>query len=87
MAKHQWLTPHQKGIVRRYYDNKEDVAHQKLSETVSELYVCTDDKKAARLWKSVQTALVNCGVHAARAERMAAARDLEKLAQIVSEIF
>ena len=87
MAKHQWLTPHQKGIVRRYYDNKEDVAHQKLSEIVSELYVCTDQKVAARLWKSVRTALVNCGLHAGRAERIAAARDLEKLAQVVNEIF
>ena len=87
MAKREFLTPYQKGKIRRYYEHKDDITHQKLSEIVSELYVCTDDRKAARLWKSVQTALVNCGVHAARAERMAAARDLEKLAQIVSEIF
>ena len=72
---------------RRFSVAAEQSWTQKLSETVSELYVCTDDKKAARLWKSVQTALVNCGVHAARAERIAAARDLEKLAQVVNEIF
>ena len=45
------------------------------------------DCRAARLWKNVQTALANCGVHAARAERIAAARDLDKQAQIVSGIF
>ena len=52
MAKGDPLTPHQKGIVRRYYDHQDDMVHQKLSETVSDLYLCTDEKKAARLWKS-----------------------------------
>lgn len=87
MAKHQWLTPQQKGIVRRYYDNQDNVALQTLSETVSELYLCTDQKKADRLWKKAQTALVNAGVHQAKAENAVAARDVKALAKLVEEIF
>ncbi len=87
MAKGDWLTPHQKGIVRRYYEHKDDLVHQKLSEIVSDLYLCADDKKAARLWKSVRTALVNAGVHEGQAERLVAARDLDGLARLVGEIF
>ena len=87
MAKHQWLTPRQKGIVRRYYENKDDVAHQAVSEIVSELYLCTDAKKAERLWKKAETALVNTGVHKTKAHNAVADRDLEKLAKVVSEVF
>lgn len=87
MAKHQWLTPHQKGIVRRYYEHKGDIAHQKLAESVSDLYLCEDEEKAGRLWKSVKTQLVNAGVHEGRAERVCGARDLDRLAEIVNEIF
>ncbi len=87
MAKGQWLTPHQKGIVRRYYEHQDNMANQKLSEIVSDLYLCEDDKQAARLWKGAHTALVNAGVNKARAERIVAARDLKGLAKLVSELF
>jgi len=87
MAKNQWLTPHQKGIVRRYYDNKDNVALQTVSEIVSELYLCTDQKAAERLWKKAETALVNAGVHKAKAAEAVAGRDVQKLAKLVEQIF
>jgi hypothetical protein len=87
MAKHQWLTPHQKGIVRRYYDNKDNVALQTLSEIVSDLYLCTDPKQAERLWKKAQTALVNAGVRQEKAASTVAARDLKALAALIQEVF
>lgn len=87
MARGQWLTPRQKGIVRRYYENRETGATQKLGEVVSELYTCEDEKRATRLWRSALTALVNAGVHRGRAERIVAERDLEHLARLVGEIF
>jgi hypothetical protein len=86
MAKHEWLTPHQKGIVRRYYEHKDALAYQKLTETVSELYVCTDARAAQRLWRQALTAMVNAGVHRRRAEGIAASRDLERLARVVAEL-
>jgi hypothetical protein len=87
MAKGQWLTPHQKGIVRRYYEHKDNLATQKLSEIVSDLYLCKDDKEAARLWQSAHTALLSAGVHQARADSIVAARDLKRLAKLVGELF
>jgi hypothetical protein len=87
MAKHQWLTPHQKGIVRRYYDNRDNMMHQKLAEIVSELALCEDEKKANKLWKSARTALLNSGVHEAKVQRVIEPRDLEGLAELVNEMF
>lgn len=87
MAKHQWLTPRQKGIVRRYYEHKETLGTQKLSEIISELYLCDDTKKADRLWQQAFTALKNAGMNEARAKRMVEARNLERLAQVLGEIF
>ncbi|MFO8006532.1 MAG: hypothetical protein R6V05_02230 [Candidatus Brocadiia bacterium] len=86
MAKHQWLTPHQEGIVRRHYENKDKVAYQKLAELVSELYLCEDDAEATRLWRKARAAMVNAGVHEGRAEGIADARDLDRLAKVVEEL-
>ena len=63
MAKNQYLSPHQKGIVKRYYEHKGSIASQKLGEVVSELYLCESEKKANRLWKSARTALLNAGAN------------------------
>ena len=87
MAKNQNLTPHQQGIVRRYYEHKDTLANQKLAEAVSELYVCTEEKKLARLWKSVGKALLNAEVPKAFADKIVAGRDLEKLADTVNKLF
>ncbi|NLW51369.1 MAG: hypothetical protein GXY85_11110 [Candidatus Brocadiaceae bacterium] len=87
MARHQWLTPRQKGIVRRYYEHKETLGTQKLSEIVSELYLCEDAGKAERLWQQALTALKNAGVHEARAKRIVEGRNLERLAHVLEEVF
>jgi hypothetical protein len=81
------LTPHQQGIVRRYYDNKDDIMNQKLAEIVSDLYLCDDEKKARRLWKSADTALKNADAPPARRKRLIENRDLEDLAALVNEMF
>jgi hypothetical protein len=87
MAKGDHLTPYQKGVVRRYYEHEGALNHQKLSEIVSELYVCEDEQKANRLWKSAQTALISMGAPRARVERTVSERDLEDLAALVSKLF
>lgn len=81
------LTPYQQGVVRRYYDNKDDIMNQKLAEIVSDLSVCEDEKKASRLWKSAAKALENAGAPKARRQRVVQNRDLEGLAALVSELF
>jgi len=87
MAKGRHYSSHQKGIIKRYYENKEHLMTQKLGEIVSDLYLCEDDKKAARLWKSAQTALLNAGVIKALAEDICETRDLDGLAKLVGRLF
>ena len=87
MAKHQFLSSYQKGIVKRYYEHKDTIANQKLGEIVSELYLCESEKKANRLWKSAKTALINAGANTAAVEKLMADRDVERLAKMVSKLF
>jgi hypothetical protein len=87
MGNGQYFTPHQKGIVRRYYEHRDALMHQKLAEIVSDLYLCEDEKKAERLWKSARTALLNAGAPKPRVETVIASRNLERLAALLAELF
>ena len=87
MAKGRHYSSFQKGVIKRYYEHQDDLMTQKLGETVSELYLCTDEKKKARLWKSAHNALLKAGVHKVQAEKIVSARDLQGLAKLVGELF
>jgi len=88
MARGQHLTNYQQGIVKRYYENKDTIATQKLGEVVGELYLAAGDaKKSEKLWKSAKTALLNAKANAARVEKICAEKNLEALAKLVNELF
>jgi len=87
MAKGQFHSDYQKGIIKRYYENKEDISTQKLGEIVSELYLETSPAKAARHWASAQTALLALGANKARVDKIVLAKDLQGLAKLVEELF
>ena len=87
MAKGQHLSSHQKGIVRRYYENRETLATQKLGELVSELYLERDGKKLDRLWGKVETALQGTALAKARIAAVVSRRNLQELAVLVGELF
>ena len=87
MAKGDYLTPHQKGIVKRYYDNRDDIMMQKLTEAVSDLYVCETEKEANRLWGKVETALGHVCDKNQRVKTICEERDLQALADLVNELF
>ncbi|MHC5210019.1 MAG: hypothetical protein ACYTG2_04810 [Planctomycetota bacterium] len=85
MAKRE-LTPHQKGIVKRYYEHRDTLALQRLGEIVSDLYVATSEARIKRAWGSVQKHLLAAGVHPHQAETIVAERDLGALARLVAEL-
>jgi hypothetical protein len=87
MAKGQFHSAHQKGIIKRYYENKDSINSQKLGEIVSELYLETNAAKQARLWKSAETALVNLGAKKERVEKIVVEKNLQALAKLVEELF
>jgi len=87
MPKGQYLNPHQKGIVRRYYEHRNDLMIQKLGEIVSELYLCDDPKKTDRLWERAEKALLNAEAPKPQVEVLMKSRDLKSLARLVNELF
>jgi len=87
MGKGQFLSPYQKGVVKRYYENKESIMTQKLGELVSDIYLNTSEKKAWALWERARLALYHAGANKTRVDKLCNERDLEALAKIVAEIF
>jgi len=86
VAKGQDLTRYQKGIVNRYYDHLDTISLEKLSEAVSELYVCSDDKKAEKLWKSVELAIKKLPADPKAVAQAVGGRDLKALAALVNKL-
>ena len=79
-------TPYQKGIIKRFYENRDSIAVNKLTEAVSNLYLETSKAKVSRIWKSVNTQLQAAGIPQSRAEEVCEARDLGTLARIVTQL-
>ncbi len=90
MAKGQYLSTHQQGIVRRYYSHKETLTLTKLQESVSDLYLAPTDpagaKAADRKWKWAGKALTELGLDAPTAGRIVESRDPKALAQAVERL-
>jgi len=79
------LTPHQRGIVKRYYEHRDSIMAHKLGELVSELYTA-EGKKADRLWERARAALKNTNAGPQRVEKIIASKDLEALAKLAGEL-
>ena len=79
-------TPYQQGIIRRYYEHRDTLALQKLSEAVSNLYLETSQKKIDRAWENVHKQMLAAGVHEHFAKKISEARDLEQLAKVVNDL-
>lgn len=85
--KGQFYTPYQKGIIKRYYENKENLAHQKLGELVSDLYLEESPKKIGRLWAQIETALANAGTDKKQIAKLVKGKDIQALAAYINEVF
>lgn len=54
-------TKFQQKAIKNFYDNREDIALQRVQELVTELYL-TEGKKRAKHWESVALHLSKLGV-------------------------
>ncbi len=86
MAKGQFLTSHQQGIVKRYYENRDTISIQRLGELVSELYLADTPAKAEKLWKQAEAALATCGAGKAEVAKVLASRKPEALALLLKKL-
>ena len=78
-------TKHQQGIIKRYYQNIDQVAWQRLSELVGELYLASG-KKREKLWASAANFMQKLEVPQARIDKLLETKDVEALARLVKEL-
>ena len=79
------LSPHQQKIVKRYYENIDATARQKLAELVSDLYLSAGKKRQA-VWKSIEAALQKLKIPQARIDQLKAQDKPELVADLVKEL-
>ena len=79
-------TPYQKGVINRFYENRDTIALQKLAEIVSDLYLETSQKVIDRKWKSAHAQMLAAGLHKHQAQSILDDRDLGALAKIISDL-
>jgi len=76
---------HQKKIIQRYYEHRDDIALARLAEIVSELYLVESDRKRDQLWKRVEQAMTAMKVPPATMARILKRREPETLARYIRE--
>ena len=86
MARGQYYSPYQKGVIRRYYEHSDTIAKQKLGEIVSELYLGTSEKKTDRLWDRAHKALLAAGANKVEVEKLIADKSVKRLAKLVNSL-
>jgi hypothetical protein len=76
---------HQQGIIKRYYENLDQITLQKLSELVTELYLA-EGKKRDKLWQTAKSHMEKLKVPAARIDHILAKKDVTLLAGLVKDL-
>ena len=78
-------TPAQDKIIKRYYDNIDGIALQRLAELVGELYL-SEGKKRLRVWERIVADLGKLGLPAARIEHLRKQDNPALLAEVVKDL-
>jgi hypothetical protein len=79
------FTPYQQKIIKRYYDNQDTLALQRLAELVGELYL-SQGKKRQRVWTNVKSAMQKLGVSQTRIEHLEKQDNPSLVAEVVKEL-
>jgi hypothetical protein len=78
-------TAHQQKIIKRYYNNLEVLAQQRLAELVGELYLA-EGKKKAKAWQNAAAAMEKLGLPRARIEHLVQQQNPALIADLVKEL-
>ena len=79
------FTKYQQKIIRNYYDNREAISLQRLSELVTELYLAEGTARTKH-WKNIVTALEALKVPASRIQHLQEKDSPALLAKLVEEL-
>jgi len=78
-------TAYQQKAIKRYYNNLEQLSHQRLAELVTELYLA-EGKKKARAWQNAAAAMEKLGVPKARIDHLVQQQNPALIAELVKEL-
>ncbi|MFO0790417.1 MAG: hypothetical protein U0805_13265 [Pirellulales bacterium] len=78
-------TKYQQNIIKNYYNNRDAISLQRLSELVTELYLA-EGKARERIWKYIDGVLPKLGLPKDRIEHLRKKDDPKLLAQLVEEL-
>jgi len=76
---------HQQGIIKRYYENIDQITLQKLSELVTDLYLA-EGKKRDKLWQTAVGHMEKLGVPKDCIDHILGRKDATLLAALVKEL-
>lgn len=76
---------HQQKIIKRYYNNIEQISAQRLAELVTELYLA-EGKKKEKLWESAAKTMEKLEIPQSRIDHLIAKKDPALLAALVKEL-
>lgn len=79
------FTRHQQGIIKRYYEHKDEISLQRLAELVTDLYLA-EGKKRASVWKNLVLTLEKLKVPKDRIDHLVKMDDPKLLASLVTEL-
>lgn len=79
-------TDHQRKIIKRFYDNRDQLDEQRLAELVTSLYLATTDKQREKLWTSAKETMERLEVPKSRVEHVCSKRDPAVLAEVVKDV-
>jgi hypothetical protein len=79
-------SPYQQKVISRFYENRDQLDDQKLSELVTNLYLATSEKKQAKLWETAREIMTRMKLPESRIQHVITAKDPAVLAAVVQEL-
>jgi hypothetical protein len=77
---------YQKKIINNYYENRDQIDNQRLSELVTNLFLTEGKAKRDKLWKSAEETMVRLKVPKSRIEHVLKSNDPAVLAEVVNDL-
>lgn len=76
---------YQKDVIKRYYDNRESIDQQKLSELCTNLFLA-EGKKKEKLWERARELMERLNVPPTRIDHVLKSADPAILAEVVQDL-
>ena len=86
MAESRNYSPNQQKIIKRFYDNRDQLDEQHLAENVTNHYLATTEKQKAKLWVTVEEMMQRLGVPESRIKHILEKKDPAILAEVVKDL-